>query len=105
MIQIWGFPIHCKTVAMGKELGAHLGTVLESALYDYLEKSKIVKIKILFDVSTPIRAVMYIVARRMELLGWISGMKACPCSALNVVWLGITVITANRNLMKWMRGT
>jgi len=45
---------------MGKALGSQIGEVLESAVYELSDKAKFVKIKMLFDVSHPIRAGMYI---------------------------------------------
>lgn len=59
-IQIWGLPLHCKSVSMGKQLGAQLGTVEDSAVYDYLEKARIIKIKVSIYISKPIIAGMYI---------------------------------------------
>jgi hypothetical protein len=59
-IQIWGLPIHCKTVNMGKHLGAKLGKVEEAALYDYPQKARIVKIKVCLDLKEPIRPGMFI---------------------------------------------
>jgi len=41
---------------MGKALGSQIGEVLESAVYELPDKAKFVKIKILFDISNPIRA-------------------------------------------------
>jgi hypothetical protein len=57
---MWGLPLHCKTVAMGFQLGTQIGKVKESAVYDYPDNAKIIKIKVQFDISTPIRAGMYI---------------------------------------------
>jgi hypothetical protein len=59
-IQIWGLPIHCKTVSMGKHIGSQLGKVEDAALYDYPQKGRIVKIKTCLNVSEPIRAGMFI---------------------------------------------
>ncbi|MCH91899.1 hypothetical protein A2U01_0012830, partial [Trifolium medium] len=59
-IQIWGLPIHCKTVIMGKHLGTQLGKVEESALYDYPQQARIVKIKVHLTVEEPIRPGMFI---------------------------------------------
>jgi hypothetical protein len=59
-IQLWGLPLHCKTVAMGLQLGAQLGTVEEAAIYDYPDNAKIIKIKVQFDINSPIRTGMYI---------------------------------------------
>jgi hypothetical protein len=59
-IQIWGLPIHCKTVNMGKHLGAQLGKVEDAALYDYPQKARIIKIKVSLDIREPIRPGMFI---------------------------------------------
>lgn len=59
-IQFWGLPLHCKTTAMGFQLGTQVGKVEESAVYEYPDNAKIIKIKVQFDISTPIRAGMYI---------------------------------------------
>ena len=58
-IQLWGLPLRCKSLTMGKEMGAQLGTVLDVGLYDFPNNARIVKIKILFDISHPIRAGMH----------------------------------------------
>jgi hypothetical protein len=59
-IQIWGLPIHCKTVTMGKHLGSQLGKVEDSALYDYPQKARIVKIRVGINIEEPIRHGMFI---------------------------------------------
>jgi hypothetical protein len=59
-IQIWGLPIHCKTVTMGKHLGSQLGKVEDSTLYDYPQKARIVKIKVSINIEEPIRHGMFI---------------------------------------------
>jgi hypothetical protein len=59
-IQIWGLPIHYKTVNMGKHLGAQLGKVEDAALYDYPQKARIIKIKVSLDIREPIRPGMFI---------------------------------------------
>jgi len=41
-------------------MGSQLGTVLDVGLYDFPDNARIVKIKILFDITHPIRAGMYI---------------------------------------------
>ncbi|MCI97860.1 hypothetical protein A2U01_0119161, partial [Trifolium medium] len=45
---------------MGNHLGAQLGKVEDASLYDYPEKGRIVKIKVLLDVEAPIRPGMFI---------------------------------------------
>ncbi|KAK2426963.1 zinc ion binding / nucleic acid binding protein [Trifolium repens] len=59
-IQIWGLPIHCKTVNMGKYIGSQLGKVEDAAIYDYPQKSRIVKIRVCINSAEPIKAGMYI---------------------------------------------
>jgi hypothetical protein len=59
-IQIWGLPIHCKTVTMGKHIGSQLGKVEDAALYDYPQKARIVKIKVCINIEEPIRPGMFI---------------------------------------------
>lgn len=59
-IQVWGLPLHCKTIAMGMQLGAQIGTVEETAIYDYPDNAKILKIKVQFNINDPIRPGMYI---------------------------------------------
>jgi len=45
---------------MGFQLGAQLGKVEESAIYEYPNNAKIIKIKVQFDIYSPIRADMHI---------------------------------------------
>lgn len=45
---------------MGQEMGSQLGKVLDVGIYEFPEKAKIVKIKVLIDINLPIRAGMYI---------------------------------------------
>ncbi|MCI21749.1 zinc CCHC-type-like protein, partial [Trifolium medium] len=59
-IQLWGLPLHCKTVAMGNLLGSQLGKVEEAALYDYPDKARIVKIKVQVNIEEPIRPGIFI---------------------------------------------
>ena len=59
-IQIWGLPLHCKTVAMEKHLSNQIGIMEDAVVYDYPDNAKIVKIRVLIDISKPIRAGMYI---------------------------------------------
>jgi hypothetical protein len=59
-IQIWGLPVHCKTVNMGKHIGSQLGKVEDAAIYDYPQKARIVKIRVCINSAEPIRAGMYI---------------------------------------------
>jgi hypothetical protein len=59
-IQLWGLPLHCKTIAMGKHIGAQIGLVEDSALYDFPDKARIIKIKVQIDATQPIRPGMFI---------------------------------------------
>jgi hypothetical protein len=59
-IQIWGLPIHCKTITMGRHLGSQLGKVEDAAIYDYPQKARIVKIKVCINIEEPIRPGMFI---------------------------------------------
>jgi hypothetical protein len=59
-IQLWGLPLHCKTIAMGKHIGAQLGTVEDSGFYDFPDKARIIKIKVQIDATLPIRPGIYI---------------------------------------------
>ena len=34
-VQFWGLPLHCKSILMGKEMGAQLGTVLDVGIYEF----------------------------------------------------------------------
>jgi hypothetical protein len=45
---------------MGKHLGSQLGKVEESALYDYPQKARIVKIKVNLSIEEPIRPGLFI---------------------------------------------
>jgi hypothetical protein len=59
-LQLWGLPLHCKTVSMGKHLGAQLGIVEEAAIYDFPDKARIVKIRVQLDITEPIRPGIFI---------------------------------------------
>jgi hypothetical protein len=60
LIQLWGLPLHCKTVAMGKHLASQLGLVEDAALYDFPDKARIVKIRVQIDTNQPIRPGIFI---------------------------------------------
>jgi hypothetical protein len=53
-LQLWNLPLHCKTITMGKHLGAQLGQVEEAAIYDFPDKARIIKIKVHIDTTQPI---------------------------------------------------
>jgi len=59
-IQFWGLPLHCKSVTMGREIGSQLGIVLDVELYEFPENVKTMKVKVLYNITHPIRAGMYI---------------------------------------------
>jgi hypothetical protein len=59
-IQLWGLPLHCKTIAMGKHLGEQLGLVEDAALYDFPDKARIINIRVQIDTNQPIRPGIYI---------------------------------------------
>jgi hypothetical protein len=59
-IQIWGLPIHCKIINMGKHLGSQLGKVEDAAIYDYPQKARIIKIKVCINITEPIKPGMFI---------------------------------------------
>jgi len=59
-IQFWGLPLHCKSIAMGKEMGSQLGQLLDVSLYEFTENVETIKVKILFNINQPIRAGMFI---------------------------------------------
>jgi hypothetical protein len=69
-IQIWGLPIHCKTVTMGKHLGSQLGKVEDAAIYDYPQKARIIKIKVCINIEEPIKPGMFIGNTRDE-INWV----------------------------------
>lgn len=53
--QVWGLPLHCKTIAKGSQLGAQIRKVEEATIYKYPDNARIIKIKVQFDITTPIR--------------------------------------------------
>jgi hypothetical protein len=59
-IQLWGLPIHCKTINMGKHLGSQIGKVEEAAIYDYPQQARIVKIKVGLNIEEHIRPRLFI---------------------------------------------
>jgi hypothetical protein len=59
-IQLWGLPLHCKTIAMGRHLGSQLGLVEDAAIYDFPDKARIIKIKVHIDANQPIRPGLFI---------------------------------------------
>jgi hypothetical protein len=69
-VQIWGLPLHCKSIIMGEQIGSQIGQVLDVGTYEYPENAKIVKTKILFDISHPIRAGLYI-GSEVDGINWV----------------------------------
>jgi len=59
-VQIWGLPLHCKSIEMGEQIGAQIGEVMDVGMYDYPENARILKVKICFDIASQIRAGLYI---------------------------------------------
>ncbi|KEH24235.1 DUF4283 domain protein [Medicago truncatula] len=55
-IQVWGLPLHCKTIAMGHQIGAQIGKLEEAAIYEYPNNAKIIKVKVQYNISNPILA-------------------------------------------------
>ncbi|MCH80141.1 hypothetical protein A2U01_0000903 [Trifolium medium] len=55
-IQLWGLPPHCETKQMGESIGALLGKVEASEMYEYPGKKMIIKIKVAIHVQQPIAA-------------------------------------------------
>jgi hypothetical protein len=55
---------------MGKAIGEQLGEVVDAAVYELPDKARFVKIKILFDVTTLIRAGMFI-GNKVDSINWI----------------------------------
>lgn len=53
-VQLWGLPAHCKTKLMGESLGALMGKVVASELYEYPGKNVIVKIRVELNVNNPL---------------------------------------------------
>jgi hypothetical protein len=59
-LQLWGLPLHCKTIAMGKHLGSQIGLVEDTGLYDFPDKARIVKVKVQINMAEPIKPSIYI---------------------------------------------
>jgi hypothetical protein len=53
-IQLWGLPTHCKTKQMGESIGALIGKVEASELYEYPGKQLIVKINVAINTKNHI---------------------------------------------------
>jgi hypothetical protein len=59
-LQLWNLPLHCKTITMGKHLGAQIGHVEDAAIYDFPEKARIIKIKVHMDTNQAIKPGIFI---------------------------------------------
>ncbi|KAJ1401079.1 Zinc finger, CCHC-type [Sesbania bispinosa] len=55
-IQIWGLPFHCRSVSMGRRIGACLGEVKQSNIFESREKGSFIKVLVDFDLSKPLLA-------------------------------------------------
>ncbi|KAJ1400865.1 Zinc finger, CCHC-type [Sesbania bispinosa] len=55
-IQIWGLPLHCRTTKMGFKIGACMGEVKESDVYETKEKGTFIKIQVIFNVNKPLKS-------------------------------------------------
>ncbi|WJX58345.1 hypothetical protein P8452_43810 [Trifolium repens] len=78
-IQLWGLPLHCKTIAMGKHLGEQLGLVEDAALYDFPDKARIIKIKVQIDTKQPVRPAIYI-GNTKDGIKWVDFVGVSPKS-------------------------
>ncbi|KAJ1388771.1 Zinc knuckle CX2CX4HX4C [Sesbania bispinosa] len=54
-VQIWGLPSHCKTPRMGQRIGACLGEVKESEIFEVRERGSFIKILVEVDVTKPLK--------------------------------------------------
>ncbi|KAJ1430179.1 Zinc knuckle CX2CX4HX4C [Sesbania bispinosa] len=55
-VQIWGLPPHCKTSKMSHRIGACLGTVKDSEIWETRDKGSFIKVTIDFDTNSPLKA-------------------------------------------------
>ncbi|KAJ1399445.1 Zinc finger, CCHC-type [Sesbania bispinosa] len=53
-IQIWGLPFHCRTVQMGRKIGACMGTVRDSEIFEVRDRGSFIKILVDFDTTKPL---------------------------------------------------
>lgn len=53
--QIWGIPVAVRTKSMGLKIGAKLGKVEESELYQYPNNVTIVKVKVIIDTTKSLK--------------------------------------------------
>ncbi|KAJ1390239.1 Zinc knuckle CX2CX4HX4C [Sesbania bispinosa] len=55
-MQIWGLPLHCRTTKMETKIGACMGEVRDSEVFEIKEKGFFVKVLIKFDTTKPLKA-------------------------------------------------
>ncbi|KAJ1421140.1 Zinc knuckle CX2CX4HX4C [Sesbania bispinosa] len=53
-IQIWGLPLHCRTVQMGRKIGECMGVVRESEIFEVRDRGSFIKILVDFDTTKPL---------------------------------------------------
>ncbi|KAJ1390041.1 Zinc knuckle CX2CX4HX4C [Sesbania bispinosa] len=53
-LQIWGLPVHCRTQQMGKKIGASMGRVLESNIYEVQGRGSYVRTLVEIDAKNPL---------------------------------------------------
>lgn len=54
-MQLLGLPPYCRMKTMAKKIGESLGEVIDAAAFELPDKSIIVKVKVLFDISHKIK--------------------------------------------------
>lgn len=69
-VQFWGLPLHCKSIMMGEQIGSQIGEVMDVGMYDYPENARILKVKIWFDITSQIRAGLYI-GNEVDGVNWV----------------------------------
>ncbi|KAJ1383567.1 Zinc knuckle CX2CX4HX4C [Sesbania bispinosa] len=55
-VSIWGLPLHCRTTKMGTKIGASMGEVRDSEVFEIKEKGSFIKVLINFDTTNPLKA-------------------------------------------------
>ncbi|KAJ1413686.1 hypothetical protein SESBI_19509 [Sesbania bispinosa] len=53
-VQIWGLPSHCRTAKMGFKIGAFLGKVTESDVFECKEGGSFLKVLVEMDTRKPL---------------------------------------------------
>ncbi|KAJ1381881.1 Zinc knuckle CX2CX4HX4C [Sesbania bispinosa] len=54
-IQLWGLPAHCKTSKMGRKLGACMGEVTSSGIFEVKERGSFIKLQVVIDCTKPLK--------------------------------------------------